>query len=179
MIRKTNRFLVLALPICTFALFVSAVAATGGVDRETVVIVVRHAEKAVDGTDDPPLSDAGRRRAAALSHAVAVAGIKAIFATEYQRTQQTVEPVSQSLNLPVTRVNASKKDLLVKQVLDSHRGETVLIAGHSNTVPDIMAAFGAPKIEPLDERRYDDLFVVFIPSGGPARLLNLKYGQSE
>lgn len=179
MIRILNRYLLLALPICAFSFLVSAVAATGGKGRETIVILVRHAEKAVDGTDDPPLSDAGRKRAAALSHAVAAAGIKAVFATEFRRTQQTVEPTSLSQKLPVTRVEAAKTDQLARQILDTHRGETVLVAGHSNTIPEIIAALGAPKIEPLDESRYDDLYVVFIPPDGPARLLNLKYGQTE
>lgn len=179
MMRKLSQILLPVVALCAATFVLSAMAATGGAERETIVIVVRHGEKAVDGTNDPPLSEAGERRAAALSHAVAAAGIKAVFATEFRRSQQTVEPTAQSLKLAVTRVEAAKTDELARQILNSHRGETVLVAGHSNTVPGIIAALGAPKIDPLDESRYDDLFVVFVPANGPARLLNLKYGKAE
>jgi len=46
--------------------------------RTTTVILVRHAEKAAEPREDPPLSDAGRTRAEALARAVSPTGVTAI-----------------------------------------------------------------------------------------------------
>lgn len=156
------------------------VGATGSQSAlETVVVVVRHAEKRAMPSDDPPLSDAGRNRAKALAHVLADAGVTAIFATQFQRTHQTIEPTAQALGIPVTQVDATKIEMLVGQVLEEHRGEVVLVAGHSNTVPEIIAALGGGKIPPIDESAFDDLFIVTVPKNGSARILHLKYGAAD
>lgn len=152
---------------------------TSQAPRETVVIVVRHAEKASVPADDPPLTDAGRKRALALSHALSQAGVKAIFATQYQRTQQTVDPSAQAFKIGVTVIDATKSATLAGQVLEKHRGGVVLVAGHSNTIPDIIAALGGGHIPPIAESDYDDLFIVSIPGNGPSRVLHLQYGQTQ
>ncbi len=55
-------------------------------ERPTTVIVVRHAERAAVEGQDPPLSEAGEQRARALIEAVGDAGVRAIYATQFQRT---------------------------------------------------------------------------------------------
>ncbi len=170
----------LLLPlIFACGLFTLLLGATNTPSDETVVIVVRHAEKSAAPSDDPPLSDAGRKRADALSRALSKAGVKAIFATQYQRTQQTVEPTAQALQIPVTKVDAANTPALVAQVLEKHRGQVVLIAGHSNTIPEIIAALGGGPIPAIAETDFDNLFIVSIPVTGPARLLHLKYGAAN
>ena len=47
----------------------------------TIVLLVRHAEKAARPVDDPPLTRAGRRGALALREMVRGAGVDAILAT--------------------------------------------------------------------------------------------------
>ena len=61
-------------------------------------------------------------------------------------------------------------------MLTRHRGETVLIAGRSNTVPAVVAALAGRSVAPLREEDYDRLFVVVVPPTGPARLLKTTYG---
>lgn len=146
---------------------------------ETTVILVRHAEKAVVPGDDPPLSEAGGKRAAALRHALEKSGVSAIYATQYRRTQQTVEPLAKALKITPKQLDAAKPEALVAQIRQKHRGGTVLVAGHSNTIPEIIDALGAPHAPDIEDRDYDDLFVVTIPKGGPVRLLHLQYGAAD
>src|SRR3989454_12655624 len=67
----------------------------------TTVILIRHAEKVIDpNNNDPDLSPAGQTRAQELVRMFGDAGINAIYATQYKRTQQTVKPLADKLGLP-------------------------------------------------------------------------------
>ncbi len=65
---------------------------------------------------------------------------------------------------------------LVKDILTNHRGQTVLIAHHSNTVPELIRLLGGGDVPPFnDDREFDRLYVVHHrPSG--ATVTALKYG---
>ena len=53
-----------------------------------------------------------------------------------------------------------------------------MIAGHSNTIPEMIEAFGVPAAPAIGEREFDNLFVVSVV-GGEAALLRLKYGKQS
>lgn len=173
------RFRHLILCACTLVGVFGAAAAMREDARDTTVILVRHAEKAVVPGDDPPISEAGKKRAAALKHALEKAGVSAIFATQYQRTQQTVEPLAKALKIAATQIDATKSEALVAQIRQKHRGGIVLVAGHSNTIPQIIKALGVNEAPAIADSEYDDLFVVTVSKSHPARLLHLQYGSSE
>ncbi len=59
------------------------------VSAQPVVVIVRHAEKAANGGNDPDLSSAGHARAEALARILKDSGITAIFTSEFKRTQET------------------------------------------------------------------------------------------
>ncbi|MBK8270366.1 MAG: histidine phosphatase family protein [Planctomycetes bacterium] len=125
------------------------------------------------------MSEAGRKRAEALRHVLEKAGVTAIYATQYQRTQQTVGPLAKSLKIPVIKMDAAGTEKLVARIRQKHGGETVLVVGHSNTVPEIMRAFGVAQPPVLADGDFDDLFVVTVSKSGPSRLLHLKYGKDD
>ncbi len=151
----------------------------------TTVILVRHAEKAAPGDPefvdadpiDPPLSAAGRERAEALARTLGEAGVAAVYASEYARTQQTVAPLAAAIGRQVTIHPAADTPGLVARIGDRHAGETIVVAGHSNSVPAIIAALGAGSVDPIeDEWEYDNLYVVVVEAPGKARVSTLKYG---
>lgn len=142
------------------------------------VLLVRHADidlapAPVPG--DPPLNAAGRARAATLAHVAGTAGVATVLTSSFLRTRQTVEPLAGRLGL-VPRLTPSSS-LLASQLLSGALGETVLVAGHSNTVPEMIAAFGVPPPHPaIGHHEFDNLFVVAVFAPGEARLLHLRYG---
>src|SRR5262245_22257075 len=138
---QTRRMVNLTFCACTL-LAAFTVAATRESSDETTLILVRHAEKAAEPGDNPPLSDAGQKRAAALRHALERAGVSEIYATQYRRTQQTVEPLSQALKIPVTTIDGAGTEKLMAQIREKHPAKTIVIAGHSNTIPGIIKALG-------------------------------------
>ena len=140
-------------------------------------IVVRHAEKATDDPENPSLSAIGQARAAALAEHLRDAPLVAAYATEFRRTQQTAQPAAVAHALPVTayyaRGPAADTATRWKQ---AHRSGTVLVVGHSNTVPDLVAALCGCAAPPMDEREYDRLSIVRIGADGRATLDVQRYG---
>jgi broad specificity phosphatase PhoE len=146
----------------------------------TTVVIVRHAEK-VDDSTDPALSDSGVRRADALATALADAGVQAVYTTQYRRTRDTAAPLASLLGLhPVVIASsgagtAAHAAEIAAAIRERDTGGTVLVVGHSNTVPAIIQALGGPDIGHMDDDAYANLFIVVISEQG-ARLIRATYG---
>jgi broad specificity phosphatase PhoE len=165
------------VPFLCVALLAAVPAVTAA--QATVVLVVRHAERA-PGSGDPPISDAGRARAMALAEVGKVAGVSAVITTQLQRTRQTAQPLVEALGLtPVavaTQGDIAKHVAEVAAAVRQQAGKTVLVVGHSNTVPLIVAALGGAKFPDLCEPEYDALITVILDSGGGARTVRTRFG---
>ena len=143
----------------------------------TTVILIRHAEKIIDPNNaDPDLSPEGQARAQELVRMFGDAGINAIYATQYKRTQQTVKPLADKLGLPVVQVNSKSTAELVTQIRSKHTGQIVFIAGHNSTVPEIVFALGGPQYPVIPESEYDNLYIVTVYRTGKAKVVKMKYG---
>jgi broad specificity phosphatase PhoE len=143
----------------------------------TTVIVVRHAEKIIDPNNpDVDLSEAGYARAKEIAREFGDAGINAIYATQYKRTQETVKPLSDKTGVPVSIVNSKNTSDLLAQIRAQNSGQTIFIAGHNNTVPEIVAALGGPQYSTIPETEYDNLFIVTVYRTGKAKVVKMKYG---
>ena len=144
---------------------------------QKLVFVVRHAERADAGASsgqmqappDPLLSAIGTARATKLATMLADAGVTAIFATEYRRTQDTAKPLAERLGLEVGTVAARDQAALLEMLARDHADGVVLLVGHSNTVPAIVRALGGPEFT-LGENDYDSLFVVVPATGVTTRI---------
>lgn len=145
-------------------------------EAATTLLIVRHAEKAAEPADDPPLTEAGRARAATLAGMAASSGVSAAYATQYLRTQQTIEPLAAQLGVPVGQRDSKDTDGLVAQVLAEHRGQTVLVAAHSDTVPLLVEKLTGKPAAPIEEDEYDNLYVVTSWGVGHGTAVRLRYG---
>lgn len=147
----------------------------------TTVIFVRHAEKAAVPADNPGLSDAGKQRADELARqlveADVIAGVDAIYSTSYRRTEETVQPVASALDLPINSYDATNTETIMDEIVRQHKGQIVLVVGHSNTVPALIGNMGASKKVPeIDENEYDNIYIVSIPWFGKTKTIRLRYG---
>ena len=141
----------------------------------TRVVVVRHAEKRLDQGSDPDLTEEGQARAKRLAAMVERLGVGAAYASQFKRTQQTVEPAARAASVEVQVVDARKPGELAKRIREENAGEVVVVSGHSNTVPAILAALGVAEPLRIDESDYGNLFVVTLREGEPAELLSLRF----
>lgn len=152
------------------------------------VFFVRHAEKAQADPADPSLSEAGRERAELLARTLANAGVTHLFATQHRRTALTLEPLAQALELEVTVIDARDGSSQLAALRALPPGAVAVVAGHSNTVPAMVAGLGGALGGLTDgqhggvlaEDEYDRLVAVVLPppgaTGVDARALDLRYG---
>lgn len=151
---------------------------------DRLVILARHAEKADEPRSDPPLTGAGRARAAALAEATASAGIDAVVVTPFARTRDTGAPTAAARGLTPIEVTAGGNvaahvAAVVEVVRGRPAGDAVLVVGHSNTIPRIVTALGGPVLPDLCDDQYAVLYVMSIPDAGPARLVTTSYGRPD
>ena len=147
----------------------------------TTIVLIRHAEKQVNTISDAPLAPQGELRATRLAQmfgdASRFGGIQKIYVTDTRRTQQTAAALAQRLDLEPEIVEG-KSDAadFARRVLRENRGGRALVVGHSNTVPEIVAALADQSdVPPIGDEEFDTLYVVTVPTIGRASVLRMKY----
>ena len=143
---------------------------------QTTIIVVRHAEKEASSSRDPDLSPKGKARVAILQRMLGEVSIDQFFSTPYKRTRQTVSPLTEKRGKELQEYDPSAQKAFAAS-LRSYTGQTILVAGHSNTVPALLNhLIGEHRYEDLDEDEYDNLFIVTI-TDEEVKVICLKYGE--
>ena len=167
--------------IAAFAVFTVAVLAIllWFTANSTTVIVIRHAEKQ-SVEPDPALSEAGEARAELLVRmfgAIRGAGrLDAIYTSPALRNRQTVAPLGARLGIAPIVAPADDPKALARRALRDNSGKCVLIVGHTNTVPELVAALsGRDDIPKMDEHDFSTMYIVTVPRIGRANVLRLSY----
>jgi broad specificity phosphatase PhoE len=137
------------------ALFAALMTAQPALAADTIY-VMRHLQK--EEGADPPLTKEGAAGAERLAALLAKDGITAVFASPALRAQQTAAPLARRLGLRVITYDPRDPQALAAKVA-SIKG-AVLVVGHSNTVPDLVAHFGGERPAPLTEQDFGTVFVV-------------------
>jgi phosphohistidine phosphatase SixA len=136
--------------------------------------------------EDPPLTEAGVARSQKLAALLASAGVKAIYTSQFLRTKQTGEPLAKQLGITVTPITIQSRqsnprevsEQSIRQIVDKimeRPGDTSLIIGHSNSVPDVIRMLGGDTVPAIDEKKFDDLFIVTVYAKGKAKVVQMKY----
>lgn len=172
----------LAVPLLLLGALLWADSTAAAAATPQVVVLVRHAEKAEAPAGDVTLNDAGQARAEELAIALAEARVDTIITTQFRRTRDTAAPLARSLKLTPVVVQAGGETAaharaVARAVLEG--GRSVLVVGHSNTVPAIIGALGGPAMAELCEGEYANLFTLVLVPGQPARLIHGHYGAQD
>ena len=130
------------------------------------VYVMRHLNTPA-GQADPDLLPEGQRAAEALAAWFRAEQPVAIYVTDYKRTRETAAPLAASLHLVPMIYDPADTAGLIARVRAAPGA--VLIIGHSNTVPDIVAALGGTRPAPLGHEDFGDVWRV-APDGATARM---------
>jgi phosphohistidine phosphatase SixA len=142
------------------------------------VYLTRHAEPGAGA--DPSLSPAGHMRAAQLAAALRTAGITAIFTSPFARTRETAAPLAAALGIAATPIGVERGiDAHIADTANAvrnHRGGAVLVVGHSNTVPKVIALLGGGSLPDLCEKTHDRLFALE-RKGARATVTSSRYGE--
>jgi phosphohistidine phosphatase SixA len=147
-----------------------------------VIYIVRHAEKESVPDDapeaerkDPPLSQAGQLRAMGLAEDVPVREIKAVYVTDTKRSRDTASAVLALNGVKPIIYPAHDIGELVRRI-KKRRGQSVLVVGHSNTIPPLLEELGVEGPE-VSEDQYGDLWVVTLTDDKAALKVG-RFGES-
>ncbi len=171
--RRPLQFLFAGVAIALMLL--SSAAAAEPDSTVATIILVRHAERdtLLIGPDHP-LRATGVLRARDLVHTLDASGISTIYVTPWLRNRQTALPLATALGESLTVVDEVAET--VRRLRTRHFGETVLVVGHSNTVPEIVTALTGRPFPTPGSVPYDGMWVVSLARDGRAALFTLRYG---
>ncbi len=177
---RLTRLLYCAVALAFVAIGCTRSPATPTGSPSSVVLLVRHGERATSAGDDPSLSDAGRARAAALADALGDAHVTRVITTQFRRTQETAAPLVDRLGLrsTVIPIDLSNTRSYVAAVSDSVRrsGGVTLVVGHQNTVPAVIRALGGPAIPEICADDYGDLYILVLGVQPGPSLMHATFG---
>jgi phosphohistidine phosphatase SixA len=194
-----RQVLAVALMATAFAIFPfpSGAQSPNRAGELPVLVLVRHADKAAQPADDPPLTAAGAKRAQDLAASLRDAGVTAIITTQLRRTRETAQPLAAALRLVPEVVNVRERALVSNPTADARlpaevvreRAEyikilepavrrlsgVVLVVGHDWSVPGLIASLGGPELPNICASVYDNLFVL-TSAKGRTNLIQARYG---
>mgnify|MGYP000168002927 CR=1 FL=1 len=128
---------------------------------QTNYYVVRHAEKAKEPRQDPPLTVEGEARAERLKNLMANKGIKQVYSSNYVRTKETARPTAEALNLTIESYNpGGTQEVFIEQMKASKKN--TLIVGHSNTIRYVINGLTETETlkQDLQDDEYSNLFII-------------------
>lgn len=140
----------------------------------TLVWLSRHAQKQVSGGRDPELTIEGQKAAQNLAEQLSEVGIDAIYSTPFKRTVSTAQPTANAKELEIEQLMLSSKEMALK-IQAMHLGQSILVLGHSNTTPELIAALGATEPVTIGHDQYGDLFLVVLKQGKFYQLHKFQY----
>lgn len=124
------------------------------------IILVRHAEKATDDARDPSLSEKGKQRAKLLASLLKDVPVDAFYATPYKRTIETLSILAEANKKEILKYNPMDKNG-ISALIQANRGRTLVIAGHSNTVPPMVnSLIGKNEYPLMDDSDYGKIWIL-------------------
>lgn len=158
----------LVLFVFTFCLLAPNIASA-----QDVIFLVRHTDRA-SSDPDSLLSKAGEARAQCLANVLKDANLKAIFTTEFKRTQQTAAPPAAEFHIEPKAIPRANVEELVKE-LKTAKSFPILVVAHSETLPPIVQQLGGGTITQPGTYEYDKLVVVPMHDGKAQPAFTLHY----
>ncbi|MDP2685893.1 MAG: phosphoglycerate mutase family protein [Aequorivita sp.] len=131
------------------------------VNQNATYYLIRHAEKVrtAPNDQDPSLDIKGMMRAKRWAAYFEPIKIDKIYVTQYIRTKQTASLISQQKQVLPTRYDPNT--IYSDEFLKETNGKSVLIVGHSNTIPQLVnKLIGEEKFKDMDDADNSTLFKV-------------------
>ena len=141
----------------------------------TTIILSRHAEK--QKGDNPELTDEGKKRAKTLKELAHVYDFAGVYSSDTKRTVGTAKPLAEEVNLKVNTTFAPDNFKgMTDDIVAKYAGKTVLVVGHSNTIPGFLNYLTGSKIyKDFDDNDFSNLFVV--QYDGPGKAIVQRFNQ--
>ena len=126
----------------------------------TIIYFIRHAEKEAS-SPNPELSEEGIIRAVRWTTYFEKIPIAVFYTTLTQRTQMTCSTIATSKQKDMFFYDAST--FSIQEIITKHTGKTILVVGHSNSIPKQINSFLGEEVYPqMDENEFGNLYTLTI-----------------
>ncbi|MBK9257930.1 MAG: histidine phosphatase family protein [Saprospiraceae bacterium] len=142
-----------------------------------IFYLIRHAEKDTVQSDDPPLSEAGNLRGARLADLLRGTRVDAIYSTFTIRTLFTVDSLADIKSMVVLPYDNKHLSAFFEQIGKNDDLKSVLIVGHSNTIPSIANSLTGKEVfnATFADDDYDNFVIITHSVNGEKKAYPLKY----
>ena len=128
--------------------------------KTTTIYFIRHAEKA-DSSPNPELSEDGIKRSVRWTKLFEKTPIDVFYTTLTKRTQMTASTIATSKQKDMIFYDHAK--FSIQEIIAKHSGKTILVVGHSNTIPQQINAFLGKEVYPqINENEFGNLYTITI-----------------
>ena len=163
------------LVVATAGLLLAGCASTPATDASVATyLLVRHAEKDTAIASDPPLTASGEARAQRLAEFLRDTPLDAVYSSPYRRTRQTAMPVADAHTLTIHEYEPADAEAFAATLRSTHPRGTVMVVGHSNTLPPLARALCGCEVADMDEAIYGIRYTVSFDADGRAHLVELR-----
>lgn len=129
-------------------------------NKPTTFYLIRHAEK-VDNSLNPDLSEVGKKRAENWSKVFSAIRFDEIYSTNYKRTIETATPTAEKNKINIKIYD--HKTIDIPSFIKENSGKTILLTGHSNTIPNLVnQLIGEKYYTDIDDATFGNLYIVTI-----------------
>lgn len=87
-----------------------------------------------------------------------------VFATTFQRTQETAKPLADALQVPLLIYRNNAVDSIAA-VIKSNNHKNILLVGHSGNIPSIVESITGQKVAAMNEQQYDKIYTIQFKKG--------------
>lgn len=144
-------------------------------DGPSLIVLVRHAERAGPSADDPGLTPTGTERALDLARLMKDAGITRIHSSDTRRTRDTALPLARDQGLEIEIYDPRDLEGFAARLLTMPGRH--LVVGHSNTTDEMSVFLGGASHGPVvEEWEYDRLYFLTPRPGGGMETVMIRFG---
>jgi broad specificity phosphatase PhoE len=144
----------------------------------TLIVLVRHAERAGPSAENPGLTPLGSERAQALARLLEDAGITEIHASDTRRARDTGLPLADRRGLEIHRYDPRDLEGFAARLLTLPGRH--LVVGHSNTTDALSVLLGGASYGPIvEEWEYDRLYLLTPRPDGEMETVLIRFGPPE
>jgi len=134
--------------------------------ENTTYYLIRHAEKDRSNTLDknPHLTNIGKTRAIKWSEVLQHISFDAVYSTNYYRTKETGWPTAEKNSLDIIIYNENNINIL--KFLEETQGKTVLVVGHSDTIPRFVnTILNKDTYQDIEDSNNGNLYIITVLDG--------------
>jgi 2,3-bisphosphoglycerate-dependent phosphoglycerate mutase len=147
----------------------------GSADAVTFFIV-RHAEQEGNNMDDPPLTEAGKQRAARLAEVMSGVPVSLSTSTNYLRTTETANPFVFKNKGDISVYDPDNMTDHFEEILKTRKGKNVFVIGHSNSIPALLNLFSGKEVyKDIPETEYNNMYIAVVKSMGDVKVTPVIY----